>query len=178
MQTKQIKDKEFDLFISASQIQERILTVASKINEDYADTQPLFICVLNGAFMFASDLIKKMDFFPEISFVKVSSYSGLHTTGAVKNLIGLNEDIKGRDIILIEDIIDSGLTMKYLFEELNDRHAKSIRLATLLFKPDAFKGNYPVDYIGFEIPNEFVVGYGMDYDGFGRNLPDIYHLKS
>lgn len=178
MQTKQIKDKEFDLFISASQIQERILTVASKINEDYADTQPLFICVLNGAFMFASDLIKKMDFFPEISFVKVSSYSGLHTTGAVKNLIGLNEDINGRDIILIEDIIDSGLTMKYLLEELNDRHAKSIRMATLLFKPDAFKGNYPVDYIGFKIPNEFVVGYGMDYDGFGRNLPDIYHLKS
>ncbi|MEQ9299952.1 MAG: hypoxanthine phosphoribosyltransferase [Cyclobacteriaceae bacterium] len=178
MQTKHIKDKEFDLFISASQIQERIMTVASKINEDYAATQPLFICVLNGAFMFASDLIKKMDFFPEISFVKVSSYSGLHTTGAVKNLIGLNEDINGRDIILIEDIIDSGLTMKYLLDELKERDAKSIRMATLLFKPDAFKGNYPVDYIGFEIPNEFVVGYGMDYDGFGRNLPDIYHLKS
>lgn len=178
MQNKHIKDKEFDLFISAAEIQERLEAIASKINDDYRDTQPLFICVLNGAFMFASDLIKKMNFFPEISFVKVSSYEGLHTTGTVKNLIGLNEDIGDREIILIEDIIDSGLTMKYLLAELEAKKPKSIRMATLLFKPEAFKGNYPVDYIGFEIPNEFVVGYGMDYDGFGRNLPDIYHLKS
>ncbi|MEQ8711681.1 MAG: hypoxanthine phosphoribosyltransferase [Cyclobacteriaceae bacterium] len=178
MQGKHIKDKDFDLYISGSQIQERILTIAAKINEDYKDTQPLFICVLNGAFMFASDLIKQLDFFPEISFVKVSSYSGLHTTGVVKSLIGLNEDIRDREILLIEDIIDSGLTMKYLLAELNELNPKSIKLATLLFKPEAFKGSYGIDYIGFEIPNEFVVGYGMDYDGFGRNLPDIYHLKS
>ncbi len=178
MKTKHIKDKDFDLFITDDQIKESIDKLVKQINTDYAGKRPLFICVLNGAFMFASDLIKKLDFFPEISFVKVSSYSGLQTTGSVKKLIGLNEDIKGRDIILIEDIIDSGLTMKYLLSELKDREPSSIRLATLLFKPGSFQAKYAIDYIGFEIPNEFVVGYGMDYDGYGRNLPDIYHLKS
>lgn len=178
MPTMLIKDKEFELFISAAQITHQLDALAATINTDFKDTQPLFICVLNGAFMFASDLIKKVDFFPEISFVKISSYQGLQTSGTIKNLIGLNEDISGRDIILIEDIIDSGLTMQYLLTELNSRHPKSVSIATLLFKPDAFKGEYEVDYIGFEIPNDFVVGYGMDYDGFGRNLPDIYHLKT
>ena len=178
MKTKHIQDKDFDLFITGDQIKKSIDKLVKQINADYAEKRPLFICVLNGAFMFASDLIKKLDFFPEISFVKVSSYAGLQTTGSVQKLIGLNEDIKGRDIILIEDIIDSGLTMKYLLSELTDREPASIRLVTLLFKPDSFQAKYTIDYIGFEIPNEFVVGYGMDYDGYGRNLPDIYHLKS
>ncbi|MEM8894510.1 MAG: hypoxanthine phosphoribosyltransferase [Bacteroidota bacterium] len=178
MKTKHIKDKDFHLFITDAEIKDRIDKLGARINVDYAGKRPLFICVLNGAFMFASDLIKKLDFFPEISFVKVSSYSGMQTTGSVKKLIGLNESIAGRDLILIEDIIDSGLTMKYLLHELKDKKPASIKLATLLFKPDSFQAEYPIDYIGFEIPNEFVVGYGMDYDGYGRNLPDIYHLKS
>ena len=176
--TQTIHDKEFEIFIDEPTIQKRIEEIAGQINQDYAGRHPLFLCILNGAFMFASDLIKYLKFFPEISFIKVASYQGLGSTGQIKSLIGLHEEISGRDVVIIEDIIDSGLTIESILKQLKDKKAKSIRLASLLFKPDAFKGSYTVDYKGFEIPNAFVVGYGMDYDGIGRNLPDIYQLKA
>jgi hypoxanthine phosphoribosyltransferase len=151
--------------------------VAQMINADYKELQPLFICVLNGAFMFASDLIKHLRFFPEITFVKFASYDGMASSGNIRQLIGLNEELEGRDIVIVEDIIDSGLTMNHIIKEIKSRNPKSLKIATLLFKPDSFKADFTIDYICFHIPNKFVVGYGMDYDGYGRNLPDIYEYK-
>ncbi|PWD99527.1 hypoxanthine phosphoribosyltransferase [Marinilabilia rubra] len=173
---KRIKllDKEFALSIPASDIKKALWEMASKINAELHDKNPLMICILNGSFMFSADLMKLIDFPCEISFVKLSSYEGMGSTGKVKQLIGLNEKIEGRTVVLLEDIVDTGVTIEKLIGQLNAQNPRDVKVATLLFKPDACKRNVELDYVGLEIPNDFIVGYGLDYDGYGRNLPDIY----
>ena len=172
----QVKDKSFSLFISATEIDQTVAKVAAHIEHDLKGKIPLFIVVLNGAYMFAADLIRKIDFDCEITFVRLSSYSGLETTSKVREVIGLYENVADRDIVIIEDIIDTGISMGFFLNKLKDTSARSVSLATLLFKPDAFKKDYHIEYIGIKIPNEFIVGYGLDYDGLGRNYPDIYKI--
>lgn len=170
----QIKDKKFALSIPASEILAAVHRVAEDINRDIADKNPLFICVLNGAFMFAGDLMKTINFPCEITFIKLSSYDGLYTSGTVKEIIGLNESVVGRNIVVVEDIVDTGITMERILESLRAKGAKDIRVATFLQKPDALQRDITVDYVAMKIPNDFIVGYGLDYDGYGRNLKDIY----
>ena len=169
-----IQDKSFQPFIEEHEIEVRIKELGKLINDDYLDKIPLFVSVLNGAFMFASDLMKAINIPCEISFVKVSSYEDMHSTGNIKQLIGLNENILGRDIILIEDIVDSGRTISIIIEEFRSLGAKSVEIVTLLKKPESKFLKESVKYIGFEIPNRFVVGYGLDYNGLGRNYASIY----
>lgn len=171
-----VLDKEFEIYISRQKIEESVKRVADQMNAEIVDEKPLFIVVLNGAFMFASDLIKQIDFECEISFVKLSSYVGTQSTHAVKSLIGLNENLKGRNLIIVEDIIDTGITMEHILEQLDALKPASVRIATMLFKPKAFTKNFTIDYVGLEIGNDFIIGYGLDYDGFARNLPDIYKI--
>jgi hypoxanthine phosphoribosyltransferase len=177
MSAVKIKDKEFVLMIPADKIQSRVKSIAQEINNNYNGKQPLFLGVLNGAFLFMADLFKNINLQCEISFIKVTSYSGTSSSGQIKNLIGLKENISGRDVIVVEDIVDTGDTMKYLLDELKKQNPASVKLATILFKPAALRQDVKPDYVGFEIPPSFVVGYGLDYDGFGRNLNDIYVLK-
>ena len=172
-----IHDLEFEQSIAASTIQERVRAIASLLNDEYQDKNPLFLGVLNGAFLFMADLFKCMDIPSQISFIKVVSYNGTASSGSVRNLIGLSENIAGRHVVIVEDIVDTGDTMKYLFDELEKQNPASVRLATLLFKPHSMKHNMKPDYTGFEIDPDFVVGYGLDYHGYGRNLNDIYILK-
>lgn len=176
MKDIQLYDKQFAIFIDAQQIDKAITEVAEKINLDYKGKNPLFLVVLNGAFMFASDLLKKITIDCEISFVKLSSYSGTKSTHIVRELIGLDEALTDRNVIVIEDIIDTGITMENTIQKLKHLQAADVKIATLLFKPKAFEKNYTIDYIGLEIPNGFIVGYGLDYDGLGRNFPDIYKV--
>ena len=171
-----IKDKEFALLIPEAKILKQIDRVADEINKDLADKNPLFVCVLNGAFMFASDLMKRVHISSEISFVKLSSYQGTSSTGSLKELIGLNEDIKGRNVVIVEDIVDTGYTMVSILEQLKKKNAGDVRIATLLHKPNALKVDLKLDYVAMEIPNDFILGYGLDYDGYGRNLADIYKI--
>jgi hypoxanthine phosphoribosyltransferase len=178
MMNIKVKDKEFVLFIDKNQIAERVAHMADRINHDYTDRNPLFVAVLNGSFMFASDLMKSLQVPAEITFIKLNSYHKTHSTGKVKELIGLDENIFGRNLIIIEDIVDTGLTMKHMLEELQELGPKSIEIATFLHKPDATVEDLNLRYVGFEIPNKFVVGYGLDYDGQGRNLNDIYSLAN
>lgn len=170
----QIKDKEFALSIPESDILAAVKRVGEDINKDLMGTNPLFICVLNGAFMFAGDLMKTINIPCEITFVKLSSYEGIYTTGAVKEIIGLNESVVDRNVVVVEDIVDTGITMEKILSSLKAKGAKSIRVATFLQKPDALQRDIQIDYIAMKIPNDFIVGYGLDYDGFGRNLKDIY----
>jgi hypoxanthine phosphoribosyltransferase len=172
-----VDDKEFEPMIDYDQIKKQIRLIAIQLNIDYENTCPLFIGVLNGSFMFMADLLKEVKGCSEISFVKVSSYEGDSSTGKVKQLIGLEKDIRGREIIIVEDIVDTGLTIRFLIAELRKHEPASISVCTLLLKPEALQG--PVDelaYVAFEIPNEFVVGYGLDYNGLGRNLRNIYKV--
>lgn len=175
---KEVKlfDKRFSVFIEAQKIDEAIQQIADKINVDYKDRDPLFLVVLNGAFMFASDLLKKININCEISFVKLSSYAGTKSTHIVRELIGLDKALTGRNVIVVEDIIDTGITMENTIQKLMHLQAADVKIATLLFKPNAFQKDYDIDFIGMEIPNDFIVGYGLDYDGLGRNLPDIYKI--
>ena len=173
----QIKDKKFRLSLSDEEVQKAVRAVADALNRDFKDgAPPLFICVLNGAFMFAADLMKYVNIPCEITFIKLSSYEGVYSTGAVKEIMGLNESVVGRDIVVVEDIVDTGVTMERILESLSSKGAKSVRIATFLQKPDALQRNITVDYAGIKIPNAFIVGYGLDYDGFGRNLKEIYTL--
>ena len=169
-----LNDKTFKLHISGSDILKQVERVSLEIAKDYEDKNPIFIVVLNGAFMFASDLMKAYPYNCEVSFVKLASYEGTTSVEKVKQLIGLNHSIEGRDIVIIEDIVDTGITMSDLLSDLQERKPASIKIATLFFKPKAFQKDYDVHYIGFEIGNEFIVGYGLDYDQLGRNLKDIY----
>jgi len=179
MKQVKLKDKEFEVSIPSEKIQEAIVKVAEKINMDYAGHDvPLFISILNGSFMFTADLFKHIDFTCEVTFLKLTSYKGTASTGAVRQLIGVNESIEGRDVIVLEDIVDTGITLEQIMGQLKSFEPKSVKVATLLFKPKAYQKDLEVDYIGMEIPNDFIVGYGLDYDGLGRNLPDIYTLKS
>jgi len=172
-----VKDKSFKPFISEEKLQESIRKVAAKINDDYQGKSPIFLGVLNGSFMFFADLLKSIDLACTVSFVKLASYEGTTTTGTVNELIGLNEDVSGRDIILIEDIVDTGNTLVKLYDILVHKNPNSIKIATLLYKPEAYKKHHNIDYVGIEIPNAFVLGYGLDYDGLGRNLSSIYVLN-
>ncbi len=176
MRTVTLKDKTFALSIPSATVQKAVDDLALRLNEDLKGKIPLFLVILNGSFMFAADLMKRVNLNCEISFVKLSSYAGAHTTGEVKQLIGLSEDLKNRDVVILEDIIDSGITMEHLLEQLSEKQPASVRIVTFLFKPEAFQKSFPVDYIGLSIPNDFIVGYGLDYDGLGRNLPDIYKI--
>lgn len=177
MQEIQIHDKVFRVMIEAERIQSRINFLASQINADYKGRKPLFLGVLNGAFLFAAGLFKGINIECEISFIRVKSYSGTGSSGQIKNLIGLSENLQGRHIIVIEDIVDTGDTARYLVDEIQKQHPASLKFATMLYKPKALKKPFIPDYIGFEIDPEFVVGYGLDYDELGRNLNDIYVLK-
>lgn len=174
METIRIKDKQFKTFITEEQILKEVARVGEEINRDLADANPLFVSVLNGSFMFTADLMKHVSVSCEISFVKLASYAGMSSTGKVKELVGLNDDITGRTIVIVEDIIDTGLTMERLIETLKARNPKEIRIATLLVKPDKLKVDLDINYIAMSIPNDFIVGYGLDYDGLGRNYRDIY----
>jgi len=171
-----VHDKTFELFITADEIQKVVDTMAENIKRDMKGKKPLFLVVLNGAFIFAADLIRRMDFDCDISFVKLSSYVGTKTTSDVRELIGLDENLNGRTVIIVEDIIDTGITLAGTIEKLKNLNAADVKLAILLFKPEAFRKDYKIDYIGMEIPIKFIVGYGLDYDGLARNYPDIYQL--
>ncbi len=172
----QIKDKRFKTFIPEAEILKRVAGVASEINADLAGTTPLFISVLNGAFMFTADLMKYLTIPCEVSFVKLASYAGTSSTGKVKELVGLGEDISGRTVVIVEDIVDTGLTMQRVIETLRARNPKEIRIATLLLKPDKLRVNLDIHYVAMRIPNDFIVGYGLDYMGLGRNYRDIYSV--
>lgn len=172
----QVKDKMFGLSISSKKIQGAVKDVADQINNELKGENPIFLGVLNGCFMFMSDLMKQINIPCEVSFIKFSSYSGTETTGVVKELIGLNENIEGRSVVVVEDIVDTGITMKNLVETLKKKNPKQIKVATFLQKPDALKCDVMLDYVAMKIPNEFIVGYGLDYDGFGRNLNEIYTI--
>ena len=176
MNTIRVKDKEFKLSISSAEIGKVVDNLASQLNRDLKDKNPLFLVVLNGAFIFAADLYRKITVPSEISFVKLASYSGTSSTSDVKELIGLNEKLKGRYVVILEDIIDTGTTMQYLINKLHYIGVEDVKLVALLFKPNAFRESFRIDYLGMEIPNDFIVGYGLDYDGFGRNYADIYKL--
>ena len=177
MKSIKIHDHNFKIKIPAAEIQKAIITIAAKINTDYVSRRPLFIAVLNGSFMFASDLMKKISLECEITFVKVASYEGTSSTGEIKPLIGINEDIKGRSVIIVEDIVDTGNTIENILKQLKELGVADIKIATLLFKPEAFTKKFPVDYVAISVPNDFLVGFGLDYDGLGRNLEDIYVIE-
>lgn len=171
-----VLDKEFVPFLAEETIDLRISSLAEQINIDYAGKAPIFIAVLNGSFIFASDLFKKVTVAAQISFIKLASYKGTTSTGNVITAIGLEESLKGKDVILVEDIIDTGKTLSEFIPQLLLQAPASLRIASLLTKPDALKYDVKADYVGFEIPNKFVVGYGLDYDGYGRNIPSLYQL--
>jgi hypoxanthine phosphoribosyltransferase len=173
-----IHSKTFEIFLSSEQIQATINEMAITMAKDIKDKNPLFLVVLNGAFMFAADLLKHFNFECEVSFVKLSSYVGTTTTSVVREVIGLDEVLRDRTVVILEDIIDTGITMASTIPKLIKLEAKEVKLATLLFKPKAFQKDYKIDYIGMKIPNDFIVGFGLDFDGLGRNLPDIYKLKT
>ena len=173
MDTIQIKDKQFTVSIKEQDIQKEVIRVANEINRDLAGKNPLFLSVLNGSFMF-TDLLKHITIPCEISFVKLASYQGVTSTGVIKEVIGLNEDIAGRTVVIVEDIVDTGLTMQRLLDTLGTRNPQEIHIASLLVKPEKLKVDLNIEYVAMEIPNDFIVGYGLDYDGFGRNYPDIY----
>ena len=171
-----IHDKTFEISIPEAGILKRVKAVAERINEDYAGKNPLFLAVLNGAFVFAADLMREISIPSEISFVKLASYQGTTSTGTIKEVIGINEDLSGRHVIIVEDIVDTGLTMKRMTESLGTRHPASISICALLVKPEKLQVPLDIKYCALQIPNDFIVGYGLDYDQQGRNLRDIYSL--
>jgi hypoxanthine phosphoribosyltransferase len=174
MSTIQVKDLIFEKSITKQEIDTAIADIAGRINRDYEGKNPLFLAVLNGAFVFAADLLRKITIPCEISFVKYASYSGTLTTSKVKELIGVGEELTGRHIVVIEDIVDTGITMDKLLSDIKKKNPLSVRIACFCFKPEAFQKSFAIDYLGMSIPNEFIVGYGLDYDGYGRNFPEIY----
>ena len=174
MSIVQIKDKRFKTFISEDEIQQRVKAVADRINHDMEGKKPLLLAVLNGSFVFAADLMRHITIPCEISFVKLASYEGTVSTGKVVEVMGLNEDITGRDVIIVEDIVDTGKTMERMLDTLGTRNPNSLHICTLLLKPEKLKIPLNIEYAAMEIPNDFIVGYGLDYDQEGRNLRDIY----
>jgi hypoxanthine phosphoribosyltransferase len=171
-----VHDKTFGPFLSDEEIQQQVKKIAAAIDADYAGLRPVFIPILNGSFMFAADLFKYLTIEAEICFIKLASYKGVSSSGQVVTAIGLDTDIIGRDVIILEDIIDTGKTLSEFLPKLHHHQPASLKIAALLHKPEATKYPIPVDYLGFTIPNKFVVGYGLDYDGLGRNFKEIYQL--
>ncbi|MFZ9027871.1 MAG: hypoxanthine phosphoribosyltransferase [Crocinitomicaceae bacterium] len=173
----QILDKTFEIFISRQEIEERVKELGATINKQFEGKDVVFISVLNGSFMFSSDLLKSIDLECEISFVKMKSYEGTSSTGKVHELIGLGQNLEGKQVVILEDIIDSGLTIDKIMTLMEEQNPENVTVCTLLYKPDAFEGKHQPDLVGFTIPNAFVVGYGLDYDEKGRNLDAIYQIK-
>lgn len=176
MRSIHVRDKQFEPYLTAAQIDERIRALATALNKDYTGKKPVFIAILNGSFIFAADLFKHLQIDVEICFIKLASYKGTRSTGQVITAIGLDMDIFGRDIVIVEDIVDTGKTLSEFLPQLQHQHPSSLKIVALLHKPEATVYPIPIDYLGFSIPNKFVVGYGLDYDGLGRNIPEIYKL--
>jgi hypoxanthine phosphoribosyltransferase len=170
-------DKEFTLFLTADKIQAEVQRIADRINTELNNEDVVFLGILNGAFMFASDLVRKISFDVQVTFVKLTSYNGQSSTGVVKRLIGINEDLKDKTVVIVEDIIDTGATIESIIAQIKGFRPRQIIVATLLLKPDLFSREIHIDYVGFQIPKNFVVGYGLDYNGFGRNLRNLYTLE-
>ncbi len=171
-----VHGRRFRLFLDEETIQSRVWAMGREIAEKHGGNIPLFLGILNGAFMFTSDLVRACDLECEVGFLRLSSYKGMSSSGKVQTLLGLDAEIRGRPVIVVEDIIDTGRTMASLLQDLRAHHPASLEVAALLSKPEAMEAPIPIDFLGFSIPNRFVVGYGMDYDGIARNLPSIYHL--
>ena len=176
MSTIQIKDKRFRVSIPEAEIKSRVKAVAQQISKDMAGKNPLFLGVLNGSFIFAADLMREMTIPCEISFVKLASYQGTTSTGKIQEVIGINEDLTGRTVVIVEDIVESGQTMKRMIEQLGTRAPASVHICTLFFKPDKLQEELDIDYVAFRIPDDFIVGYGLDYDQAGRELKDVYTI--
>lgn len=172
-----LQDRTFKVMISAEQIDKAVAEVASKLNERYAGKQPIIVGVLSGSVLFMSDLVRKIEFNSELSFVKLSSYEGTQSTGKVRMDLGLGVDVKDRDVIIVEDIVETGHSMKHLLDYLADFKPRSVAICTLFFKPEKFQYDYPIEYVALPIGNEFIVGYGLDYNQLGRNLKDIYVVE-
>lgn len=172
-----VKDKTFVPFIDKATLESRIASLAARIDEDYRDKEPLIVVVLNGAFMFAAELMKNLTVPCRITFIRVGSYAQTQSTGVVRQILGLHESLEGEDVILVEDIVDTGLTIRQVRQQIESQHPASVRIATLLFKPEALQTEVNLDYVGFEIENRFVLGFGLDYDGFGRNTKEILVLQ-
>jgi hypoxanthine phosphoribosyltransferase len=177
MKKIQIKDKTFETYLMEGQIKQRIEELGVQIGADFVGEELVILGVLNGSFVFMADLVRTIPLPLSCEFIKISSYSGMESTGKVMEVIGIPASIKGKNVLVVEDIVDTGNSMAYLKRQLESLHPKRIAIATLLFKKEAFLFNYPLDYVGFEIPNKFVVGFGLDYDGEGRNYPNIYQLS-
>jgi hypoxanthine phosphoribosyltransferase len=171
-----VKDKTFEVSINETTIKQRVREVAQQMSRDLEGKNPLFLAVLNGAFIFAADLMREMTIPCEISFVKLASYQGTTSTGSIKEVIGINEDLSGRTVVIVEDIVESGLTIKRMMEQLGTRNPASVQVCTLFFKPEKLKEDLKLDYVAFSIPNDFILGYGLDYDQQGRQLKDVYSL--
>ena len=176
MSRVKILDKTFETSMPEAQIKARVKELAQQISKDMEGKNPLFLAVLNGAFIFAADLMREMTIPCEISFVKLASYQGITSTGKVHEVLGINEDLTGRDIVIVEDIVDTGRTMKQMVESLGTRNPASVHICALFFKPDKLQEELTLDYVAFRIPDDFIVGYGLDYDQLGRNLKDIYTI--
>jgi len=173
-----VKEKTFEVYLCKSEVKKRINQLGEEITRDFQNKEVVVLGVLNGSFIFMADLCREINLPLICTFVKLSSYQGRTTTGQVRSILGLDSDLKRKHVIIIEDIVDTGISMEYLLKTISEYHPESIAIATLLFKPEAFRFKYKIDYVGFEIPNKFVLGYGLDYDGLGRNLPDIYQLSN
>jgi hypoxanthine phosphoribosyltransferase len=173
----QVLDKEFEVFIESQTISKIVDNLADKMNSDLKGKDVIFLGILNGSFMFASDLYKKIKLPSQISFLKLASYQGTSSSGNVKRLIGINEDLLGKTVVVLEDIVDTGVTIENIIKQLKGYEPSEIKIATFLYKPLALQVNINLDYVGMEIPNDFIIGYGLDYNGYGRNLADIYKIK-
>jgi len=176
MPSIKVHDKEFVSYITSAEIEQQVVRVATEINRDYKGKRPVFIAILNGAFIFAADLFKYISTEAEICFIKLASYKGVKSSGKVITAIGLDVDLYARDVIIVEDIVDTGKTLAQFLPQLEHHHPASLKIASLLHKPDAMTHPIKIDYLGFTIPNKFVIGYGLDYDGLGRNIKEIYQL--
>ncbi len=172
-----LHDKTFEIYLEESEIQTAVKRLAEEINKDYQGKKPIILSILNGSFIFTADLVRFFSFPLTVEFVRYSSYEGTSSTGRITKMLGMKSDIKGKDLIIVEDIIDTGFTLHNALKDLRAQEPASIRIASLLVKPKALKHDVPCDYVGFNIPNDFVVGYGLDYDEYGRDLPAIYKLK-
>ena len=176
MKIIELLDKKFELLITSGHIQNAISEIADRMNNDLKGKDIIFISILNGAFMFTADLCKKLNLNCQISFVKIASYKGTSTTGKVNKLIGINEDLRNKTVIILEDIVDTGITIENIVNQLYEYEPNEIKIATLFFKSESYQKNIKIDYIGIKIPDKFIVGYGLDYEGYGRNLEDVYTI--
>jgi hypoxanthine phosphoribosyltransferase len=176
MARKKIQDRHFEVYITNAEIRQVISDMAERINRDMAGKDVIFLGILNGAFMFASDLFREITLDCQITFLKLASYAGTSSTGTVKRLIGINEDIYRKTVVILEDIVDTGVTLDNIIKQLRGYEPAEIKVATMLFKPSSYTKNLKLDYVGIEIPNDFVLGYGLDYQGYGRNLADLYRV--